>query len=31
MVAVRLEYVASPLRNGVPLAAGDRSALVIEE
>ena len=29
MVAVRLEDVASPLRNGVPLAAGDRSALVI--
>ena len=29
MVAVRLEDVASPLRDGVPLAAGDRSALVI--
>jgi hypothetical protein len=29
MVAVRLEDVASPLRNGMPLEAGDRSALVI--
>jgi hypothetical protein len=29
VVAVRLEEVASPLRNGVPLGEGDRSALVI--
>jgi Insertion element 4 transposase N-terminal/Transposase DDE domain len=29
MVAVRLEDVASPLRDGRPLAAGDRSALVV--
>ncbi len=29
MVAVRLEDLASPLRNGGPLADGDRSALVI--
>ena len=29
MVAIRLEDVASPLRNGGPLADGDRSALVI--
>jgi hypothetical protein len=29
MVAVRLEDVVSPLRNGRPLAEGDRSALVI--
>ncbi len=29
MVAARREDVASPLRNGRPLAAGDRSALVI--
>ena len=29
MVAIRLEDVASPLRNGGPVADGDRSALVI--
>ena len=29
MVAVRACDLASPLRNGAPLAAGDRSALVI--
>jgi len=29
MVAVRLEDLVSPLRNGRPLEAGDRSALVI--
>jgi hypothetical protein len=29
MVAFRVEDVASPLRNGGPLADGDRSALVI--
>ena len=29
MVAVRLEDVVSPLRNGRPLGEGDRSALVI--
>jgi Transposase DDE domain len=29
VVAVRLEEVASPLRNGVPAGEGDRSALVI--
>jgi len=29
MVAVRLGDVVSPLRNGRPLAEGDRSALVI--
>jgi len=29
MVAVRLEDLVSPLRNGRPLGEGDRSALVI--
>jgi hypothetical protein len=30
MVALRLADVASPLRNGMPVQAGDRSAMVIE-